>query len=199
MPRFYVCFRWVLLFSLGLVSVASVAGKRAIQLTADDTTSYNPIPRFLAAGAEDVKIGFILGSDISYEVPMEILLQAFTAEYADGTVVDRVMVNADPAAPRTKPVFYLIGMGKREGQFRAMALQLRVAEDKSFWLSPSADRNFAEGFKCRFCFFEFVKGQVSSAACAEKGEKIAPDRRCDFRTEKGNQLLHRPIAQAQTR
>ncbi len=199
MTQFYVCCRWVLLFSLSLAGFASVASARALDLTADDTASYNPVPRVLAGGTEEVKIGFILGSDVSYEVPMEVLLQAFTAEYADGTVVDRVMINADPAAPRNKPVFYLIGMGKREGQFRAMALQLRIAEDKSFWLAPSADRNFAEGFKCRFCFFEFTKGQVSSAACAEKGENAAPDRRCDFRTEKGNQLLRRPIAQAQTR
>ncbi len=157
----------------------------------------NPAPAAAAAPASAVvapakptstRIGAWLtqAKEMSFDVKPERLLQQFIREFDDGTVIDKVMVAPIQDGPRTKPTFYLVGMGQLNGQFRAMALALEQSnDDGGLYLRPTATRHLAEGSNCVMCYFRFSRGKVTGAECSEESTGTV-DRRCTFRTVPGN-------------
>lgn len=124
--------------------------------------------------------------EMSYDVKPERLLQQFIREFNDGTVVDRVMVAPAQDGPRTKPTFYLVGMGQLNGKFRAMALPLdQNADNGGLYLPATAPRYIAEGTNCVMCYFRFTRGKVTGVDCSEASTGTV-ERQCEYRTEKGN-------------
>ena len=140
------------------------------------------------AKATSIRIGAWLtqAKEMSFDVKPERLLQQFIREFGDGTVIDKVMVAPIQDGPRTKPTFYLVGMGQLNGQFRAMALALEQSnDDGGLYLLPTATRHLAEGSNCVMCYFRFSRGKVTGAECSEESTGTV-DRRCTFRTVPGN-------------
>ena len=90
-----------------------------------------------------------------------------------------------PAAP-TEPVsYYLIGMGLRNGMFRAMALPLTTGGDNTYYLSPNAACYTITGQGCPMCFFNFENGRIVGTTC---GEKVGGST-CDLKVDTNNSLF----------
>lgn len=135
-----------------------------------------------------VRIGAWLteAKEMSFDVKPERLLAQFIREFNDGTVMDKVMVAPAQDGPRGKPTFYLVGMGQRNGQFRAMALPLEQSnDDGGLYLQPSAARHVAEGTNCVMCYFRFSRGKVTGVDCSEESTGTV-ERRCEYRSLPGN-------------
>ena len=145
-------------------------------------------PPAAPAEATSVRIGAWLtqAKEMDFGVKPEALLTQFIREFNDGTVVDKVMVAPAQDGPRGKPTFYLVGMGQRNGQFRAMALPLdQSPDDGGLYLSPRTARHVAEGTNCVMCYFRFSRGNVTGVDCSEASTG-AVERSCNYRTLPGN-------------
>ncbi len=135
-----------------------------------------------------VRIGAWLtqAKEMSFDVKPEGLLAQFIHEFNDGTVVDKVMVAPAQDGPRGKPTFYLVGMGQRNGQFRAMALALDQSnDDGGLYLQTTAARHVAEGTNCVMCYFRFSRGKVTGVDCSEESTGTT-ERHCEYRSLPGN-------------
>ena len=94
----------------------------------------------------------VVFDSIDYIVPPQDLMQPFIREFADGTVVDKVMIRKVQETKSDKPGYYLVGMGIRNGAYRAMALELDVASDNSLYLSGNSKKFICgAGSGCSFC------------------------------------------------
>lgn len=197
LQRLLILLAWggVLSVSVGLLAACNTtkssdvasADRAANAAPAGDTVRLAPATA-AAVPETTVKVGYMLGREIQYEVPLPKLLQEFISEFGDGTVIDKVMVTPVQDKPTDKPMYYLVGMGQLNGQFRAMALPLKVGNDKSLYLAPSADRHIAQGFNCAFCYFRFTRSRVSGVDCSETSSP-STDRRCSYRIEPRNHLF----------
>ncbi|MBB6611195.1 hypothetical protein H7F15_09115 [Pontibacter sp. Tf4] len=128
----------------------------------------------------------VVFDSIDYIVPPLDLMQPFITEFGDGTVVDKVMIHKVQEAKQDKAGYYLVGMGIRNGSYRAMALQLDVASDNSLYLS-SKSKKFICGATagCSFCFFTFSGNQITGCEC----ESRAAGSFCEQKFSDSNQLL----------
>jgi len=128
----------------------------------------------------------VVFDSIDYIVPPIDLMQPFIKEFGDGTVVDKVMIRKVQEAKTDKPGYYLVGMGLRNGSYRAMALQLDVASDNSLYLSSQSDKFICGATAgCSFCYFTFSGNQVTGCEC----ESRAPGNLCEQKESSTNQLL----------
>jgi hypothetical protein len=163
-------------------SAESAAGAASRPTLPDSTQAAKPVE-------QSVRIGYMLSRDMHYDIKPESLLKEFIAEFGDGTVIDRVSVSPIQDTPRDKPVYYLVGMGQFNGQFRAMALALyESADDHGLYLKPTASRHIAQGFNCAFCYFRFSRGKVTGVECSEASTGTT-ERRCSFKVEPLNHFF----------
>ncbi len=163
-------------------SAESAAGSSGRPSLPDSTQAAKPVE-------QSVRIGYMLSRDVHYDIKPESLLKEFISEFGDGTVVDRVSVSPVQDTPRDKPVYYLVGMGQLNGQFRAMALVLKEsADDHGLYLQPTAARHIAQGFNCAFCYFRFSRGKVTGVECSEASTGTT-ERRCSFKVEPMNHFF----------
>lgn len=128
----------------------------------------------------------VVFDSVDYIVPPLDLMQPFIQEFGDGTVVDKVMIRKVQESQQDKAGYYLVGMGIRNGYYRAMALQLDVASDNSLYLS-SKSKKFICGATagCSFCYFTFSGNQITGCEC----ESRAPGNLCEQKFSDSNQLL----------
>ncbi|GAB2940998.1 hypothetical protein GCM10027048_01780 [Hymenobacter coalescens] len=112
-------------------------------------------------------VAAVVESKVQYKVPREILMQQFGRQFADGTVVDKALVRQvqSKANAKEKPVYYLVGMGLRNGMFRAMALPLELSTDNELYLSTTAERYMLEGRGCQMCYFNFEGDKINGTLC----------------------------------
>ncbi|MEJ8755893.1 hypothetical protein WG947_02695 [Pontibacter sp. H259] len=128
----------------------------------------------------------VVFDSIDYIVPPMDLMQPFIREFGDGTVVDKVMIRKVQEAKKDKPGYYLVGMGIRNGSYRAMALQLEVASDNSLYLSTQSNKYICGATAgCSFCYFTFSGNQITGCEC----ESQAPGNLCEQKESSTNQLL----------
>lgn len=129
------------------------------------------------------------GTKVTYQTPQATLAAALIREFNDGTVIDKIIVRKAPAAPGEKPACFLVGMGLKNGNFRAMALPLTLAqgaEGETYSLSPSAPRYVLAGVGCPACYFDFDdSGQIVGTSCSENSGGSS----CDLRIERSNSLF----------
>ncbi|MCR5886529.1 hypothetical protein LRS06_01820 [Hymenobacter sp. J193] len=102
-----------------------------------------------------------------YSIPRDQLTHNFIREFADGTVVDKVMIRKVQERPKDAPVYYLVGLGLKDGMFRGMAIPLRKSSDNSLYLSSNTERYILEGVGCTFCFFNFQGNKIVGTTCEE--------------------------------
>ncbi|MGI4834754.1 MAG: hypothetical protein ACRYFK_14965 [Janthinobacterium lividum] len=107
---------------------------------------------------------------VTYKTSQPTLSTALMRQLGDGTTIDRIMVRQAPVDdPKDKAgaPYYLIGMGQKEGNFRAIALPLRGSDDGTYYLTPNADRYVLTGTACPTCFFDFEDGHIIGATCGD--------------------------------
>ncbi|MET4105212.1 hypothetical protein [Hymenobacter sp. UYP22] len=124
---------------------------------------------------------------IRYIVPREQLSAAFTREFGDGTAIDKTIIRKVQETPKDKAVYYIVGMGLRNGMYRAMALPLQTSSDNSLYLPSNSARYIITGVGCTFCFFNFEKNEIVGTTCEEN----TGGSRCDLRVESNNTFFVR--------
>lgn len=179
-----VCARPISLRLLGLglliLLVALLAGCETSRHGASEVTmpEYNT-----KATVPNKQIAQVAGDNIKFKTSQATLASAFIHEFGDGTVIDRVMVRRAPGDDAS--VYYLVGMGLRNGMFRAMALPLQGGGDNTVFLSPTAARYIITGVGCSSCYFNFEGDRIVGTLC----EGNPGGGRCDLRREPGNTLF----------
>lgn len=122
---------------------------------------------------------------IKYAVPREQLALAFIRQFGDGTSIDKTMVRKVQGKPKDPAMYYLVGLGLRNGMFRGMALPLNLTTDNELYLSTSASRYVISGVGCTFCFFNFENNDIVGTTCEENTGGSS----CNLRVEDANTLL----------
>ena len=117
--------------------------------------------------------------------PRSELARAFIRQFGDGTVVDKIQVRKAPGEAGAAVSYYLIGMGLRNGMFRAMALPLTGGGDNTFYLRPTAERYTITGVGCPMCFFNFENGRIVGTSCNER----LGGSNCDLKVDNNNSLF----------
>ncbi len=132
---------------------------------------------------------------MEYTTPQAELAKAFIRQFNDGTVIDKVMVRKAPGKGRDASGYFLVGMGLRNGMFRAMALPLQNGGDNTFSLSSATERYILNGVGCSSCTFNFEGPRIVGTTCTDN----SGGSRCDLRVEPANSLFtRRPAAAAAT-
>jgi hypothetical protein len=103
----------------------------------------------------------------TFKMGQAVLAAAFIRQFGDGTVIDKIMVRPSPSAPKEPSTYYLIGMGLRDGSFRAMALPLRNTGNGALLLTPDAERYVLTGSGCPTCFFDFEGSRIIGSSCGD--------------------------------
>ena len=141
--------------------------------------------RALASGTRQIMQVDEKGT-VDYKTPQSVVAAALIRQFNDGTVIDRVLTRKAPADdPKARPVYYLVGMGSRNGSFRAVAMPLRGAEDGSFYLTPNADRYVISSNGCPSCYFDFENGSIVGTTCDENSGGSS----CTLKVLTGNEVF----------
>jgi hypothetical protein len=123
-----------------------------------------------------------------FKTPQSDLASAFIRQFGDGTVIDKVLVRPAPSAPKEKTTYYLIGMGLKDGHFRAMALPLRDSGNGALYLTPDAERYILTGTGCPTCVFDFEGDRIVGSTC---GDNVEGGSTCSFQVLDNNTLFAR--------
>ncbi|UYZ63759.1 hypothetical protein [Hymenobacter weizhouensis] len=137
--------------------------------------------------AVSTQVAAVAEGKVRYVVPRDQLAAAFTRQFGDGTVIDKTIIRKVQETPKDKAVYYVVGMGLRNGMFRAMALPLQTSSDNSLYLTSNAARYIITGVGCTFCFFNFEKNEIVGTTCEEN----TGGSRCDLRVEDNNAFFPR--------
>ncbi|WP_324677883.1 hypothetical protein [Hymenobacter sp. GOD-10R] len=124
---------------------------------------------------------------VEYTVPRNQLATAFIRLFNDGTVIDKTSVQKVQESKNDKPVYYLVGIGLRNGMYRAMAIPLQSSSDNSLYLSSSAERYILTSVGCTFCSFSFEKNRIVGTTCEEN----TGGSRCDLIVKEYNEFFIR--------
>ena len=127
------------------------------------------------------------GGKTTFKIPQATLAAAFIRQFGDGTVIDKIMVRKAPAEPDEPAVCFLVGLGLKDGNFRAMAVPLVLSPDGgTYYLNASAARYVITGVGCPACFFNFDQGgSIDGTTCSENSDGGT----CNLNVLAGNSLL----------
>ena len=170
---------------LSLLTVLLVMSCESVKPTTNEFGSPNRPKGEAIAAPESRQIVHFTDSTTEFMTPRNELARAFIRQFGDGTVVDKIQVRKAPAGPNEPVSYYLIGMGLRNGMFRAMALPLTGGGDNTFYLRPSAERYTLTGVGCPMCFFNFENGRIVGTTC---GERLSGSN-CDLKVETNNSFF----------
>jgi hypothetical protein len=132
-------------------------------------------------------VGRVIEGRVEYVVPRAQLATGFIRQFNDGTVVDKTSIRKVQGSAKDKPIYYLVGMGLRNGMYRAMAIPLEASTDNSLYLRSSAERYIVTSVGCTFCFFSFEKNRITGTDCEEN----TGGSRCDLEVESNNTFFPR--------
>lgn len=132
---------------------------------------------------------------MEYRTTQAELARAIIRQFGDGTVIDKVMVRKAPGKGDEAAGYFLVGMGLRNGMFRAMALPLQNGGDNTFSLSSAAERYIISGVGCSACTFNFEGTRIVGTTCSDN----SGGSRCDLRVEPTNSLFTRRAGGAAAR
>lgn len=170
---------------LGLLTVLLVMSCETTKPATSEFGSPNRQKGEAIAAPESRQIVHFTDSSTEYTTPRSELAQAFIRQFNDGTVIDKIQVRKAPAAPGDPVSYFLIGLGLRNGMFRAMALPLTGGGDNTYYLRPTAERYTLTGVGCPMCFFNFENGRIVGTAC---GERVGGSN-CDLKVDANNSLF----------
>ena len=176
------------LLGLGLLSLLVlllVMSCESMKPSANEFGSPNRMKGTTIEAPESRQIVHFTDSSTEYVTPRSEMARAFIRQFGDGTVIDKIQVRKAPTEGGTAASYYVIGMGLRNGQFRAMALPLNTGGDNTYYLRPNAERYTITGSNCPMCFFNFENGRIVGTTC---GERIS-GATCDLKVESNNTLF----------
>jgi len=176
------------LLGLGLLSllVALLAMScEASKPAANEFGSPNRTKGEAIAKPESRQIVHFTDTTTEYSTPRSELAKAFIRQFGDGTVVDKVQVRKAPTGPKEPINYYLIGLGLRNGMFRAMALPLTSGGDNTYYLRPGAERYTLTSVGCATCYFNFENGRIVGTTCSQN----SGGSHCDLKVEANNSLF----------
>ena len=126
-------------------------------------TSKRGIPEINAVDSDNLErrqlevnsnlVGRVIDDQVEYVVPRAQLATGFIRQFGDGTVVDKTSIRKVQGSAKDKPIYYLVGMGLRNGMYRAMAIPLETSTDNSLYLRSNAERYIVTSVGCNFCYF----------------------------------------------
>ena len=178
---------WVLTSLLGLAGLSACeTTKRGFPEVSSPTNDPDALNR-RQLEATSKQVAQVSEGKVRYLVPREQLAAAFTRQFGDGTVIDKTIIRKVQETAKDKAVYYMVGMGLRNGMFRAMALPLQTSSDNSLYLASNASRYIITGVGCTFCFFNFEKNEIVGTTCEEN----TGGSRCDLRVENNNAFFPR--------
>lgn len=160
------------LLGLGLLSLLVMLLVMSCESTKPGRSEFGSPTRLKGeaiAKPESRQIVHVTDSSTDFVMPQNELAQAFIRKFGDGTVIDKVLVRKAPAGPKDPVNYYLIGMGLRNGMFRAMALPLTGGGDNTYYLHNNAECYTLTGTGCPACFFNFENGRIVGTSCDENG------------------------------
>ena len=170
---------------LGLLMALLVMSCESTKTAINEFGSPNRLKGEVIVAPESRQIVHFTDSSTEYMTPRSELARAFIRQFGDGTVVDKVQVRKAPGAAGAAVSYYLIGMGLRNGMFRAMALPLTGGGDNTFYLRPTAERYTITGVGCPMCFFNFENGRIVGTSCNER----LGGSNCDLKVDNNNSLF----------
>ena len=170
---------------LGLLTALLVMSCESTKPATNEFGSPNRLKGEVIAATESRQIVHFTDSTTEYRTPRSVLARAFIRQFGDGTVVDKVQVRKAPAGADEPINYFLIGMGLRNGAFRAMALPLTGGGDNTFYLTPTAERYTITSIGCTACFFNFENGRIVGTSCAES----TAGSHCDLKVDINNSLF----------
>ncbi|HEX8330571.1 MAG TPA: hypothetical protein VF629_23775 [Hymenobacter sp.] len=176
------------LLGLGLLSllVALLAmACETVKPTTNEFGSPNKVKGEVIAAPESRKIVHFTDTSTEYSTPRNLLARAFIKQFNDGTVIDKVQVRKAPSEDGAPVSYFLIGMGLRNGMFRAMALPLTGGGDNTYFLRPTAERYTLSGVGCSICYFNFENGRIVGTTCGGN----TGGGNCDLKVEPNNALF----------
>ena len=137
--------------------------------------------------ATSKQVAVVVDEKVRYLVPKNELAAAFTRQFGDGTSINKTIIRKVQETPKDKAIYYLVGLGLRDGMFRSMALPLKSSTDKSLYLSSNAPRYIITSVGCTFCFFNFERNEIVGSSCEEN----SGGSRCDLTVENNNSFFPR--------
>ena len=179
LPRLFGLLLLGLLTGLLLLAVGSCGTSR---------TSERARPGAAAAPGSRVIMQLDAAGTAEFRMPQAQLTKALIRQLNDGTVIDRVLVRAVPGPKTARPRYYLVGMGLKEGSFRAIALPLTSSDDGTYYLTPAAHRFVLTGVGCPSCYFNFEDGYIAGTTCDDNSGGSS----CLLRELPGNQVFGAP-------
>lgn len=156
------------LLGLGLLSLLVMLLAMACESTKPGKSEFgspNRLKGEAIAKPESRQIVHFTDSSTEFVTPRSELAQAFIRKFSDGTVIDKILVRKAPAGPKDPVSYYLIGMGLRNGRFRAMALPLTASGDNTYYLRNNAESYTLTATGCPTCFFNFESGRIVGTSC----------------------------------
>ncbi|TGE28223.1 hypothetical protein [Hymenobacter metallicola] len=185
-PRSIFCALLLALPALGTLSSCETT-KRGFPEMSSPTNDPEDAAARRKREATSTQLARINEGKVEYIMPRAQLATAFIREFNDGTVVDKTMIRKVQESAKDKPVYYLVGMGLRDGMFRSMAIPLITSTDQSLYLSSNAERYVITSVGCSFCYFSFEKNQITGTTCGDN----SGGSRCDMVVENSNNLFRR--------
>ena len=170
---------------LGLLMALLVMSCESSKTAVNEYGSPNRVKGEVIAKPESRQIVHFTDSTTEYKTPRSELARAFIRQFNDGTVVDKIQVRKAPGAAAGTTSYFLVGMGLRNGMFRAMALPLTGGGDNTFYLRPTAERYTITGVGCPMCFFNFENGRIVGTSCNER----LGGSNCDLKVDNNNSLF----------
>lgn len=150
---------------LGLLTALLVMACESTKPGKGEFGSPTVIKGEVIAKPESRQIVHVTDTSAEFVTPRNELAQAFIRKFGDGTVIDKVLVRKAPGPKDAVASYYLIGMGLRNGMFRAMALPLTGGGDNTYYLRPNAECYTLIGAGCPSCFFNFENGRIVGTSC----------------------------------
>lgn len=190
------------ILGLGLLSLLIALLSMACETSRRGTDEYQAPGRSEATDASADRPSEVLTRQIAqlndlgkieYRTSQSELARAFIRQFGDGTVIDKVMVRKAPGKGRDASGYFLVGMGLRNGMFRAMALPLQNGGDNTFSLSSATERYILSGVGCSTCTFNFEGTRIVGTTCTDN----SGGSRCDLRVEPTNSMFTRQPSAAQ--
>jgi hypothetical protein len=170
---------------LGLLTALLVMSCESTKTATNEFGSPNRVKGEVIPAPESRQIVHFTDSSTEYVTSRSELARAFIRQFGDGTVVDKIQVRKAPAGPQDPVNYYLVGMGLRNGMFRAMALPLTAGGDNTFYLRPNAERYTITSVGCPMCFFNFENGRIVGTSCSENSSGS----QCDLKVDSNNTLF----------
>ena len=172
-------------FGLFALLTLLVMSCESTKTTTNEFGSPNRIKGEVIAKPESRLIVQLTDTSTNFKTPRAELARAIIRQFGDGTVVDKILVRKAPKSEDgASGTYYLVGLGLRNGMFRAMALPLTSGGDNTYYLRPTAERYIITGTGCPTCFFEFEEDRIVSTTCSENAGGS-----CDMKVVSNNDLF----------